>query len=68
MRGVERRMTRMMRLVDRVSADVLCDTAGVAVKIEDMIQSRLWWYGHVMRGNVDFQIREVMEIEITGKG
>ena len=42
-------MTRMMRLVDRVSADVLCDTAGVAVKIEDMIQSRLWWYGHVMR-------------------
>ena len=32
-----------------------------------IIQSRLQWYGHVMRGDIDSQIREVMEVEITGK-
>ena len=38
------------------------------MKIEDMIiQSRLWWYGHVIRGNINSQIREVTEVEITGK-
>ena len=39
LRGVERRMIRMMcgvRLVDRVSTDVLRDMVGVVVKIEDM--------------------------------
>ena len=39
------------------------------MKIEDLIiQSRLRWYGHVMRGDTNSQIREVMEVEITGKG
>ena len=38
------------------------------MKIEDMIiQSHLQWYGHVMRGDITWQIREVMEVEITGK-
>ena len=38
------------------------------MKIEDMIvQSRLWWYGHVMRGDITSQIGEVMEVKITGK-
>ena len=32
-----------------------------------IIQSRLPWYGHVMQGDIDSQIREVMEDEITGK-
>ena len=45
LRGVERRMIRMMcgvRLVDRVSTDVLRDRMGVVVKIEEMIiQNRL---------------------------
>ena len=37
-------------------------------KIEDMIiQSRLWGFGHVMRGDVNTQIREVMELGITEK-
>ena len=39
LRGVERRMTRMMcgvRLVDRVSTDVLRAKVGVVVKIEGM--------------------------------
>ena len=57
LRGVDCRMIRMMcgvRLVDRVSTDVLRDRVGVAVKIEDMIiQSRLSWYGHVMRGDIN---------------
>ena len=57
LRGMECRMIRMMcwvRLVDRVSTDVLRDRVGVAVKIEDMIiQSRLSWYGHVMRGDIN---------------
>ena len=64
LRGEERRMTRTMcgvRLVDRVPTDVLRDRVGVVVKIEDMIiQSRLQWSGHVMRGDVNSQIREVM--------
>ena len=43
-----------VRLVDRVSTDVLRDRVGVAVKIEDIIiQSRLRWYGHVMHREID---------------
>ena len=58
-----------VRLVDRVlSTDVLLDRLGVVVKIEDMIiQSRLRWYGRVMHGDINFQIREVMEVEVIGK-
>ena len=43
-------MIRIMcgvRLVDKVSTDVLRDRVSVVVKIEGMIiQSRLRWYGH----------------------
>ena len=57
-----------MRLVDRVSTDVLRGRVSVVMKIEDsIIQSCLRWYGHVMHGNTNSQILEVMEIEITGK-
>ena len=70
LRKIERRMIRMMRgvrLVDRSSTDVLFDRLGV-VKIEDMIiQSRMRWCGHVMRGGTNSQMREVVEVEITGK-
>ena len=66
LQGVEHCMIRMMRgvrLADRVSTDVLRNRVGVVVKIEDMIiQSRLWWYGHVMRGNINSQIHVVMEV------
>ena len=70
LRGVEHRMIRMcgMRLVDRVSTDVLHDRVGVAVKTEDIIiQSRLQMYGHVMRGDINSQIRGVTEVETTRK-
>ena len=65
-------MIKMMcgvRLVDSVSTDVLHDRVGVVVKVEDLIiQSRLWWwYGHVMCGDINSQVCEVMEVEITGK-
>ena len=57
-----------MRLVDILSADVLPDRMYFVVKIEDMIiQNRLGWHGHVMRRNVNSQIREVMEVEISVK-
>ena len=57
-----------VRLVDRVLTDVLHDRVGVVVKIEDMmIESHLQWYGHAMHGDINSQIREVMEVEITGK-
>ena len=50
-------MIRIMcgvRLVDKDATDVLCDSVGVVVKIEDMIiQSRLRWYGLPMRGDVN---------------
>ena len=57
-----------MRLSDRLSTDVLRDRVGVFVKIESMItQSRLRWYAHAIRRDIHFQIREVMELEITGE-
>ena len=56
-----------VKLVDRVSTDVLSDTVGVVVKISDMIiQSCLQGYGHIKRGDINSQIHEVMEIELTG--
>ena len=62
------RMICQMRLIDRVSTDVLRDRVGVEVKIEDMIiQSRLRWYGHLMRGDINSQIRKVTEVETNGK-
>ena len=57
-----------VRLFDRVSTDVLRDSMGVVVKIEDMtIQRRLRWYDHVMYGDINSQIREATEVELTGK-
>ena len=57
-----------VRLVDRVSTDVIRDRVGVVVKIEDMIfQSCMLCYGHVRRRDINSQIREVMELEVTGK-
>ena len=71
LRGVERRMIRMMcvvRLIDRMLTDVFRDRVGVVVKIEDLIiQSCLQCYSHVMHGDINSQIREVMDVEITGK-
>ena len=62
------RMMYGMRLVDTVLTDVLHNTVGVAVKIEDMIiQSRLRWYGHVTHGEINSHLSEVMKVEITGK-
>ena len=62
------RMICGVRLVDRVSADILRDRVSVVVKIGDMIiQSCLWWHGHVIRREINSQIREVMELEINGK-
>ena len=50
-----------MRLVDRVSTDVLWDKVDGVVKIKDMtIQSRLGWYGHVIRRDINSEIRDVM--------
>ena len=56
-----------VKLIDSVSTDVLRDRVGVVMKIEDIIQSRLWGFGHVMRGDVNTQIREVMELGIAEK-
>ena len=58
--GVEHCMIRMIcgvTMVDRVSTNVLLDRKYVVVKIEDMIiQSLMWWYGHVMHGDINSQI------------
>ena len=57
---VEHCMIRMIcgvTMVDRVSTNVLLDRKYVVVKIEDMIiQSLMWWYGHVMHGDINSQI------------
>ena len=63
LRGVECCIIRMcmVRLVDRVSTDVLRDMVGVVVQIEDMIiQSRLRWYDYVIRRDINSQMREVL--------
>ena len=68
--GVECCMIRMcgVRLVDRVSTDVLWDKVGVVMIIKDsIIQRHLRWYGHVIRRDISSQICEVMEHEIPGK-
>ena len=55
-------------MVDWVSTDVLRDR-GFVVMTNDVVydESRLWWIGHVIRGGINLQIREVMELEITGE-
>ena len=69
--GVKSHMIRMIcgvRVNDSVSSDVLCDRVVVVMKIDDkIIQSRLRFFGHVICIDIDSQIREVMEVEITGK-
>ena len=56
------------RLVDRVWTDVLQDRVGIVVKIKDMIiQTCLQRYGHGTRGDINSQIHEVIELEISGK-
>ena len=69
--SVERHMIRMMcgvRLVDRVSTNVLRDRVDIVAKIEDMIiQHHLRWHGHVMHGDTNSQIHEVVEAEMIGK-
>ena len=71
LRGVECHMICMMcgvRLVDRGPTDVLRDTVGVVVTIEDLIIQRcLWWYGHAIRRDISSQIHEIIEHEIPGK-
>ena len=43
-------------------------STGFVVKIENMIiQSHLRWYGHVIHWDINSQICEVMELQITGK-
>ena len=57
-----------VRVVYKVSTDVLLNRMGVVVKIEDMkIQNCLRWNGHVMHGDINSQICEIMGVEITGK-
>ena len=60
------RMMCGMRLFDSVSTNTLRDS--VVVKIEDMIiPSCLQRYCHLICGDINSQIREVMKLEITGK-
>ena len=40
---------------------------GVVMKTDDIIQSLLQWYGHVICGDINSQLHEVMAVEITGK-
>ena len=43
-----------VRLVNRASTDVLWDRVALAVKVEDVIiQSRLRWYGQVIRRDIN---------------
>ena len=53
--------------VERMSTDVLRYRVGVAVKIKVIIKSRLRWYDHIIRQDINSQICEVNELEITRK-
>ena len=65
------RMIRMIygvRLVNGVLTDVLCDRVGIVLKIKGIIiQSHLRWHSHIIHQDINSQIREVMEFEITEK-
>ena len=69
--GVEHRMIKMIcvvRPVDRVLTDVLRDKVGVIVKIEDMIiQSRLWWYGYDMCGDITHKYMRLWNLKLLEK-
>ena len=68
--GVESRIIKMMcsmRLVNRVSTDVFWDRVSIVVKIKDIIQISLKLHGHVIRRDFNSQMREAMELEITGE-
>ena len=55
----ETRLLLFFCLMCEVRLVVLRNTVGDVVKIEDIIiQSYLWWYSHVMLGNIDSQICE----------
>ena len=69
--GVKHRMISMMcgvRLVDRVSTDVLRDRVSV-VKIKDMIiQGCLRWYDYIMRGDIIPKDVRLWKLKLLGKG
>ena len=55
-----------LSLKQPVSTDLVRGSVGVITKIKDMvIQSHLQWYGHVICQDINCQIQEVMELEIT---
>ena len=66
-------MIRMMcavRLVGRVSTDVLWDRVGVVVMIENINQSCLRRYGHFIRQDIEFEVtgkRQGSTKEIVGR-
>ena len=62
------RMICGVRVTDSVSSDGLCDRVVVVMKFDyKIIQGRLRCFGHVMCIDIDSQIRQVMEVETTGK-
>ena len=68
--GVQRCMISMVCgviQVERMSTDVLRYRVGVAVTIKVIIKSHLRWYGHIIRQDINSQICEVNELEITRK-
>ena len=70
LRGVECRIIRTMcgvRLANRVLPDVFRDRVGVVMKIDDIIQSRLRWHGHVTHGDINCHLGKVMEVETNEK-
>ena len=67
---VEHYIIRMMcgvKLINRLSTDVSQDRVGIVVKIKDIIQSHLWWYGHVIHWHINSQICKVTQLEMTGE-
>ena len=70
LRSAERRMLRMMcgvTLKDLVRSDVIAERLNVDC-IEDYLRTkRLRWFGHVMRRDVDVDVRRLLDLHVDGR-
>ncbi len=69
MRRTEMRMLRWIlgiSLRDKIRSEDIRKRSGVTDIVDKMQESRLRWYGHISRREVEQDIRRVMEMEVEG--
>ena len=70
LRPTERRMLRMIcrvTLKDMVESMMTASRVGVHDLEEHLRQKRLRWFGHIVRRDVEVEIKKVFELKIEGQ-